>query len=138
MVGKFDPRSDKGRAAAYAVPPSQHADNTRYTVPPSEYVGGARYIVPNQTMSNNYGVQIYPMSKLTDKPIQCTCANCRSLIITQTKQTPGLLVWILCFVLILFGCWLGCCLIPCCIRDIQNIQHYCPNCKSFIGEYRPL
>ncbi|CAF1448922.1 unnamed protein product [Adineta ricciae] len=72
------------------------------------------------------------------EPVQCICSNCRSSVVTLVKQTPGLLVWLLCLLIIIVGCWLGCCLIPFCIRGIKNTQHYCPNCKVLIGEYRPL
>jgi lipopolysaccharide-induced tumor necrosis factor-alpha factor len=116
-----------------------HAPNTRaatYAVPPPEYIGDVRYTVPNESIPNTYVLQINPVVKLGEIPVRCTCGYCRALIVTHVKRTPGLLVWILCFILILFGCWLGCCLIPFCIRDLQNVQHYCPNCKGFIGEYR--
>lgn len=113
------------RATVYTVSPPKHAENVTYTP-------------LNEIMSNTYGIQINTMAKLGVKPVQCTCANCHSLIITRVKQTSGLLVWIVCFILILFGCWFGCFLIPFCIRDLQNMQHFCPNCKKFIGEYHPL
>jgi lipopolysaccharide-induced tumor necrosis factor-alpha factor len=125
VIGKSDHHSSIGRAATYAVPPPEH-------------VGSVEYTAPNETMLNPHEVQINPVIRLSDKPMQCTCANCRSSIITHVKKTPGLLVWIISFILILFGCWLGCCLIPFCIGDIQNTQHFCPNCKAFIGEYRPI
>ena len=58
--------------------------------------------------------------------------------VLRVKQTSGLLVWLISFILILFGSWLGSCLIPYCIRDIQNTQHFCPHCQTCIGEYHPL
>jgi lipopolysaccharide-induced tumor necrosis factor-alpha factor len=125
VTQKTDHYSSQSRAATYAVPPPQHIESVVYTA-------------PNVTMPNTYGIQINAAVTVGNKPVQCTCAHCHSLIITRIKRSPGLLVWIICFILILFGCWLGCCLIPFCIHDIQNTQHYCPNCKSFIGEYRPL
>jgi lipopolysaccharide-induced tumor necrosis factor-alpha factor len=35
--------------------------------------------------------------------------------------------------LILFGLWLGCCLIPLCINSLKDVEHYCPNCNALIG-----
>jgi lipopolysaccharide-induced tumor necrosis factor-alpha factor len=110
----------------------------RYAVPIPEHAGNVRYTAVNEAMPNTYGVQIIPLSEFGSQPVQCACPQCHLTIVTRVERTPGLLVWILCCILILFGCWFGCCLIPFCIPSIQNTQHYCPNCKSFIGKYRLL
>ena len=89
-------------------------------------------------MSNEPELQATPSISFNEKPIQCICTHCHSSILTHVERSSGLLVWLLCCILVLFGCWLGCCLVPFCIRDIQNTQHYCPNCRAFLGEYRPL
>jgi lipopolysaccharide-induced tumor necrosis factor-alpha factor len=112
------------RAATYAVPPSP------------EHVGGIRYTSLNETISNNYGAQVVPLASFGTQPIQGICAKCHSTIETHVKRKSGLLVWLVCLISILFGCWFGCCLIPFCIPDIQNAEHYCPNCKTLIGKYR--
>jgi len=109
-----------------------------YAVPQQEQVGEVKYPTVNPTIPVAYGVQVIPVTAFAKNPVQCSCPNCRSMIITRVEQTSGLLTWLLCFFLVIFGCWLGCCLIPFCISDLQNIQHYCPNCNAFIGEYRPL
>ena len=110
-----------------------------YTVPQQETVGEIKYPTVNPTMPTAaYGVQVVPVLAFSRNPVQCTCGNCRSLIITRVEQSSGLMAWLLCVLLLIFGCWLGCCLIPFCISDLQNVQHYCPNCNAFIGEYRPL
>ncbi len=116
---KSDSRPSNDRAAVYSVSPPE----------------GVLY-----TALNADGIQINPItaSTLGEKPVQCICTKCHSLITTRVQQTPGLLAWIFCIIFILFGCWLGCCLIPFCISDIQNNQHYCPNCKALLAEYRPL
>jgi lipopolysaccharide-induced tumor necrosis factor-alpha factor len=115
-----DYRSPINRAVAYSVSPPEYTEGVQYTVP------------------NTYGIQIKSVTTLGEKPVQCTCTKCHTLILTRVHQTPGLLPWILFIILILLGCWLGCCLIPFCISDIQNTQHYCPNCKTLLGEYRPI
>merc|ERR1712071_729864 len=30
----------------------------------------------------------------------------------------------------LFGRWLGCCFIPCCLEKCMEKEHFCPNCKA--------
>jgi lipopolysaccharide-induced tumor necrosis factor-alpha factor len=109
-----------------------------YAAPQQAQFDGNKYSTVNQTTPVAYGVQVIPSAVVARNPVQCTCANCRSVIITRVEHTNGVLTWILCLFLVLFGCWLGCCLIPFCISDLQNVQHYCPNCNAFIGEYRPL
>lgn len=37
-----------------------------------------------------------------------------------------------------FRCWLGCCLIPFCIQDLQDVKHICPNCSKVVGVYRRI
>jgi len=121
-----------------SVPPAPGPRAAMYTVPQQEPVGEIKYPTVNPTMPTAYGVQVVPMATFAKTPVQCTCANCRSTVITRVEHSNGLLAWLLCLLLCLFGCWLGCCLIPFCISDLQNAQHYCPNCNAFIGEYRPL
>ncbi|KAM3725810.1 Lipopolysaccharide-induced tumor necrosis factor-alpha factor [Dirofilaria immitis] len=52
-------------------------------------------------------------------PHSCTmtCPSCNKAIVTETRTHAGLLAFTICGVLLLFGCWLGCCLIPFCIND---------------------
>uniref|UniRef100_T1JEW0 LITAF domain-containing protein n=1 Tax=Strigamia maritima TaxID=126957 RepID=T1JEW0_STRMM len=71
-------------------------------------------------------------------PINITCPNCGSHVVTSTTTNPGLLSWLICGMCVLFGCWLGCCLIPFCIPECQDVEHSCPNCKSLLGTNRRL
>jgi lipopolysaccharide-induced tumor necrosis factor-alpha factor len=121
-----------------SIPPVYGPRATTYAIPQQEQVGATKYPTVNPTFPIAYGVQVVPLGTFSRNPVQCTCANCRSTIITRIEQTNGLLAWLICILLVLFGCTLGCCLIPFCISDLQNVQHYCPNCNAFIGEYRPL
>ena len=57
---------------------------------------------------------------------------------THTVPVTGLLTWLLSCTMLMLGCWLGCCLIPCCVRECQDIEHKCPNCKAHLGLYRRL
>ena len=110
-----------------------------YTAPQQGQPDQAKY--PGGTLAATpivYGVAVAPAAVFSRNPVQCTCPNCRAMIITRTEETNGLLAWLLCVLLVVFGCWLGCCLIPFCIPDLQDVKHYCPNCSAFLGEHRPL
>jgi len=67
------------------------------------------------------------------RPANTTCPHCGAQIITQTEATPGLKTWVICGVLAFVGCIFGCCLIPFCIPDCQDVKHRCPNCKTYLG-----
>ena len=73
-----------------------------------------------------------------DKPVQCTCPHCNAVIVSRIERKTGLLVWVIFGILLLFGCWLGCCLIPFCVSDLKDVEHYCPQCQMLIGERRKL
>ena len=125
VIDKSAPPPTTPRAAMYAAPAQEQPSEMKYTS-------------PNPPFPTAYGMQPPPMPAFQRNPVQCVCPHCRSTVITRTEETTGVLAWIVCLILLLFGCWLGCCLIPFCISDLQNIQHHCPNCNAFIGEYRPL
>ncbi|KAI1307645.1 Lipopolysaccharide-induced tumor necrosis factor-alpha factor -like protein [Halotydeus destructor] len=71
-------------------------------------------------------------------PSQTTCPNCSQNVMTSTMSSPGLLTWILSGTLLLIGCWAGCCLIPCCVPECQDVEHRCPNCKTHLGTYKRI
>lgn len=70
-------------------------------------------------------------------PVQVTCPNCGSQVLTATSTRPGLLTWLLSGACFLFGCW-PCCLIPCCIPECQDVEHHCPSCKNHLCTFRRL
>ncbi|CAF3301664.1 unnamed protein product [Rotaria socialis] len=109
-----------------------------YSLPQQGPTGDIRYVTGNPPMGTYYTVQAVPIGIFSRNPVQCTCSHCGSIIVTRIEETSGLLAWLICALLVIFGCWLGCCLIPFCVSDFQNIKHYCPNCKAFLAEYRPL
>ncbi|KAM9208970.1 lITAF domain-containing protein [Dugong dugon] len=71
-------------------------------------------------------------------PVQTTCPYCGSFIITTTSRVPGLISWLICTGLCLFGCVLGCCLIPFCIEGLMDVRHSCPVCHQELFYYRRL
>ncbi|CAF0992733.1 unnamed protein product [Adineta ricciae] len=69
-------------------------------------------------------------------PTSCLCWNCHQRIVTRTEKKIGYLPWIICMAIGCLCCWLGCCLIPFCIRDLKDTEHYCPNCGTFLAQKR--
>lgn len=85
-----------------------------------------------------HAVVVNVTSSLGSHSQRFVCPSCHQDMVTKTTPTAGLLTWILSGACLVFGCWLGCCLIPCCIRECQDIEHRCSNCKAYIGTYRRI
>lgn len=64
------------------------------------------------------------------------CPYCQYEISSATQSTPGLIAYISGAVIALLGCFWGCCLIPCCFDECMDVRHTCPNCRSYLGQYR--
>jgi lipopolysaccharide-induced tumor necrosis factor-alpha factor len=64
-----------------------------------------------------------------------TCPHCQSQIQTSIRSEPGPLAWIIGAVLCFTMFWCCAC-IPCCIDDLNQVEHKCPNCNAFLGRYK--
>ncbi|KAM8779214.1 lipopolysaccharide-induced tumor necrosis factor-alpha factor isoform 1-T4 [Rhynchonycteris naso] len=73
-----------------------------------------------------------------DRPVQMGCPSCNKMIVTQLSYNAGALTWLSCGSLCLLGCIAGCCFIPFCVDALQDVDHYCPNCKALLGTYKRL
>ena len=62
-----------------------------------------------------------------------TCHHCGADEMTKFHSKAGILAWISCFVICLFGFWCGCCLIPFCISALNEQSHKCARCGKFLG-----
>ncbi|KAM8950977.1 lITAF domain-containing protein isoform 1-T1 [Lycaon pictus] len=71
-------------------------------------------------------------------PIQSVCPYCGNYIITVTNPVPGTLTWLLCTGFFVFGCFLGCCLLPFCVDSLMDVKHTCPVCQHELFRYRRL
>ncbi|XP_027796550.2 lipopolysaccharide-induced tumor necrosis factor-alpha factor [Marmota flaviventris] len=104
--------------------------------PPSYYTQPGP--VPN---ANAIAVQtVYVQQPVTffDRPVQMCCPSCSKVIVTQLSYNAGALTWLSCGSLCLLGCVAGCCFIPFCVDALQDVDHYCPNCKVLLGTYKRL
>lgn len=81
-------------------------------------------------------VTVVNVSQCGPYPMQVACPHCGAHVMSETTAIPGLLTWLLAGGLLMLGCWAGCCLIPCCIPECQDIEHRCPNCKQHLGTFR--
>ncbi|GFO25537.1 lipopolysaccharide-induced tnf-alpha factor [Plakobranchus ocellatus] len=75
------------------------------------------------------------MQTFRDAPVHCSCPHCRAEIVTGTHFETGTFTWVVCCVLWLVGCSLGCCFIPFCVDGCKDVIHTCPNCHQQIARY---
>ncbi|TMS36520.1 hypothetical protein L596_003666 [Steinernema carpocapsae] len=111
------------------LPPSQPQPND-FPIPTPITPGNMP--PPNPTPTTIHVLRLGP------RPMSMTCPNCTQPVVTRTTANAGLLTFLLSLGLVLIGCFMGCCLIPFCIEDCQDIHHFCPNCNAFIGVYKRM
>ncbi|XP_033126128.1 leucine-rich repeat extensin-like protein 5 [Anneissia japonica] len=75
---------------------------------------------------------------LNAEPCTVVCQYCRQEVTTSVMYVAGNLTYIVMFVIFLLGGWFFCCLIPLCIDELQDVCHYCPNCRHVIGHYERI
>ena len=69
-----------------------------------------------------------PFKTFNENSFKCKCFNCGIIIDTKVVRKSEAKVYILCFVMAIVGCFLGCCLIPFCIKKLKRYKHFCPQC----------
>ncbi|XP_058059756.1 lipopolysaccharide-induced tumor necrosis factor-alpha factor homolog [Anopheles bellator] len=67
-------------------------------------------------------------------PVTITCPSCRATVRTKVKHRSNTSTHACAFLLWIF--WWPCLLVPYCCGCCKNANHYCPNCKAFIGSYK--
>nr|XP_021509909.1 lipopolysaccharide-induced tumor necrosis factor-alpha factor homolog [Meriones unguiculatus]XP_021509911.1 lipopolysaccharide-induced tumor necrosis factor-alpha factor homolog isoform X1 [Meriones unguiculatus] len=104
--------------------------------PPSYYTQPVP--VPNANAIAVQTVYVQQPVSFYDRPVQMCCPSCSKMIVTQLSYNAGALTWLSCGSLCLLGCVAGCCFIPFCVDALQDVDHYCPNCKALLGTYKRL
>uniref|UniRef100_A0AC34GTW8 LITAF domain-containing protein n=1 Tax=Panagrolaimus sp. ES5 TaxID=591445 RepID=A0AC34GTW8_9BILA len=122
------------------LPQQAEINETKYTpdftaLPPPPPYESKQNVKPTSTRATVF----VPSNTTFDaEPVIMTCPNCQKLIETNINHTVGLLSWLGCLGCVLLDCTAGCCLLPFCIKGCKDVEHYCSNCKSFLGKYKRL
>ncbi|XP_059547809.1 lITAF domain-containing protein [Myotis daubentonii] len=98
--------------------------------PPQSYFRGPRVI--HTAVFSGVPMLATPM------PVSYLCPYCGNYIVTVTTPIPGILTWLLCTGLFMFGCVLGCCLFPFCVDSLMDVSHTCPVCRRELFRYQRL
>lgn len=111
-------------------------ENPTYPQPPTE--GYQMPVPPSQSTVGQPATVYIGMPVFGSRPCNMTCPNCHQTVVTVTSSRSGLLTYLVCGGLLVIGCWAGCCLIPFCCPECQDIDHHCPNCKALLGTYKRI
>lgn len=123
-----------------AYPPAAMGGNfpppPAYTTGPQNYPPGGPQ--PAVIIAPPVHATVIVGQQLTDTPAVITCASCHQNITTRVAYSAGLLAWLIFGIICLFGCWLGCCLIPFCVDSCKDVDHFCPNCNHHIYKFKRM
>merc|ERR1711953_1419269 len=109
--------------------PPQAPPGVQPTVPPSYAPQVAPAAAPGQqVIIQPVIVQQPAVNQFGTHPVMATCPHCGQTCLTKTEKETGLGTWLTCAGICIFGCWLGCCLIPFCVGDLQDTRHKCGHC----------
>ncbi|KAJ8970701.1 hypothetical protein NQ317_000599 [Molorchus minor] len=71
---------------------------------------------------------------LGPNPSATVCPSCHAQITTTVETEATTKTHLFALLLCLFGCY-PCCCIPYCVDSCQSQNHYCPNCRAYLGKY---
>lgn len=132
-------------------------DSHSYPPPPPQYpsypslpveVSNAGLLPPNQLPSQSpFPAQVIspgqavfqsmPSSSQqiwTTEPQISTCPYCSATVMTTVRYEPGAVTWLSCMGICLLGGGAGCCLIPFCVKPLQDCIHMCGACGRPVGK----
>jgi lipopolysaccharide-induced tumor necrosis factor-alpha factor len=149
MSGQPPPYSgDKGQEPPYSGAPQGYPQQGP---PPGGYPPQGQYGPPqggypphSQAQPGAYGqhttvvIQSPAFGHFAEFPVQAVCPHCHATVTTSTVYETGTLTWVIAGILLLFGCWLGCCLIPFCVDQCKDVIHSCPQCHQVIGRHKRM
>eukprot|EP01084_Bolivina_argentea_P062849 114883_1 len=129
VVPQQQPQQNYGSQEAY--PAQQYAAKQRQPqqpyqaqpqvvpIPTQQYAQQPQVIV----VQPNPGAVPLPTQIVSRHSQQMLCSRCGIVVPTVVSHSAGLATWAVAGGLCLFGCWLGCCLIPFCVDDLQDVEH---------------
>uniref|UniRef100_A0A3Q2D4M3 Lipopolysaccharide-induced tumor necrosis factor-alpha factor homolog n=1 Tax=Cyprinodon variegatus TaxID=28743 RepID=A0A3Q2D4M3_CYPVA len=107
----------------------QTAGLSDHTSPPAYTPGPAPTVA---VVSQPQPVPII-VSSLRDAPGFVLCPHCQQLVTSKVTYVAGKAAWCTCVILALLFC--GFCLIPLCMRSMQDAHHSCPHCGKKLHIY---
>ncbi|XP_075880204.1 lipopolysaccharide-induced tumor necrosis factor-alpha factor homolog [Nelusetta ayraudi] len=130
--GMYPPQAQPGMYPPQAQPGMYPPQPGPYPPPPVYQGAVAVQAVPVSTVTH-----VVVSHVLGERPGQTSCPHCRQTVITRIDYSAGLLTWLICGAMAMFGFFLCCC-IPFCIDACKDVEHRCPNCHNLIYIYKRM
>ncbi|XP_047220336.1 cell death-inducing p53-target protein 1-like [Girardinichthys multiradiatus] len=93
--------------------------------------------VPSLAAPNNsWGTIVSYKAEMSRAPALMTCSFCQTQVITEVTFQVGTFAWLMCFLFVLCGLILGCCLIPFFVNHFKDACHSCPCCQHVLHVQR--
>ena len=61
------------------------------------------------------------------------CFNCDFIGLSKVEVVNGNFTYAVCTMLVIFCCWLGCCLAPFYMDSCKDFYHRCSNCNELLA-----
>ncbi|XP_023324383.1 lipopolysaccharide-induced tumor necrosis factor-alpha factor homolog [Eurytemora carolleeae] len=107
-----------------------------WTSPPPYYEGDQQPTQQQPTTHHTNVVHVVQNIKYGRQPVQTTCGNCRSTIVTATEADTGVVAFAIAAGFCVVGLWCGCCCIPFFMDSLKDVKHTCPNCNALLGTFK--
>ncbi|CAH4015238.1 unnamed protein product [Pieris brassicae] len=69
------------------------------------------------------------------EPVGMRCPHCHEEIMTRADYKNSSKTHLAALILGLLFWWLCCCILPYFLKRWKNVEHFCPNCRRFLGVY---
>ncbi|KAJ2950762.1 hypothetical protein O0L34_g9026 [Tuta absoluta] len=81
------------------------------------------------------GQRVIVVNPVGSMPSLITCRLCNMQVTTSVVFRPSVRTHLAALLLCVVGCWPFAC-VPYCVESCNSVDHYCPNCRGYIGSYQ--
>ncbi|KAH9634000.1 hypothetical protein HF086_001202 [Spodoptera exigua] len=88
---------------------------------------------PISTITDNTAGIEMELLQVGSEPVGVRCPYCYEDVMTRAQYKNTTLTHTIAVILGIFFWWLCCCIIPYVVKRWKNVEHYCPNCRRYLG-----
>ncbi|CAH2091809.1 unnamed protein product [Euphydryas editha] len=119
------------------IPGQSYPNNFNHPPPPFSQSGVTVIQPNNRTAMIHTGTIVVTNNMMGPKPTVYVCPSCNQQSITTVVRTPTMRTHMFALFLCVLGCW-PCVCVPYCVDSCKSAEHYCTNCKAYLGSHSGL